>query len=242
MDNLTPNTKIITTPDRATDQTLQPIQAILAARFAVRKIGHQFTIRSARQSAQGCLPACPNRTEQTQNRPSAEVSNSNGIRNRTTFPPRFTPQSKQTQTRLAAAFRATLAEGPPAQTPNQYLVAGLRHPNRTNPNPPISRSSQAERPQEPDVFSTSLHPRTEQTQTPLEAAYCATQSEGPLNQNICSSLRHPNRTNPSSTTSRKLLNLNRSHSRTWPFSQLCAARTEQTQNPKPSSKASGETY
>ncbi len=39
MENLTPNTR--TTPDRDTDQTLQPIQAIFAFRFAVKKIGQQ---------------------------------------------------------------------------------------------------------------------------------------------------------------------------------------------------------
>ncbi len=201
MEHLTPNTR--TTPDLGSAQTLPPIQAIFAARFAAKKSGY----------------------------------------------PHHSP------------IRKAVGTG---------LLTSLSQSNKTNPKPAISRSPQAERHQEPDIFSTSLHPQSEQTQTPLAAAYYASPAKDPPDQYAVSGLRppdrtnpnapvrdtsqtekyqkrivistsdHSSRTNPSSATGRKLRNPNRRQSRNWPFSQLCAARTEQTQAPKPSSKASGK--
>ena len=131
MENQTPNTR--TTPDRDTDRTLPPIQAIFAARFAAKKFGQQHHTQILSQS------------------------------------------------------------------------------NRTKPKPAISRSPQAERHQEPDI-STSLYPRTEQTQTPLAAAYRAIQVEAPPDQSFVASLRHPNRTNPNPSGSRISRNSGRSSS------------------------------
>ena len=153
---------------------------------------NNITARSERQLAQGSLPACLNRTEQSQNRLSAEVPKPKGIRSQTS-PPRFTPEqnkpkplwqphiaqfrskllrinlsspacgtrTEQSQTPPAAANRAAQAEAPL----DQSLVSGLRHPNRTNPNPSGKDSGQAEKHQKtnrqpPHITS------TEQTQAP----------------------------------------------------------------------------
>ena len=142
MENQTPNTR--TTPDRDTDRTLPPIQAIFAARSAAKKFGQQHH----------------------------------------------------------SPIRKAVGTG---------LPTSLSQSNRTKPKPAICRSPQAERHQEPDI-STSLYPRTEQTQTPLAAAYRAIQVEAPPDQSFVASLRHPNRTNPNPSGSRISRNSGRSSS------------------------------
>ena len=100
--NLTPNTNTNTktTPDWGADHTLQPIQAIFAARFAVKKIGHQH-------------------------------------------------------------------HDPIRETVGTGLLASLSQSNRTNPKPTLSRSIQLQRHQEPDNFSTLLHPPIETNPNPF---------------------------------------------------------------------------
>ena len=141
MEHLTPNTR--TTPDRGADHTVQPIQAIFAARFVGKKFGY----------------------------------------------------------RHHSLVRKAVGIG---------LLANLSESNRTNPKPTISRSPRAERLQEPDIFSTPPHLQSEQTQTPLAAAYRATQAEAPLDQYAVAELRHANRTNPNPSGSRISSNSGRS--------------------------------
>ena len=119
MEHLTPNTR--TTPDRGADHTVQPIQAIFAARFVGKKFGY----------------------------------------------------------RHHSVVRKAVGIG---------LLANLSESNRTNPKPTISRSPRAERLQEPDIFSTPPHLQSEQTQTPLAAAYRATQAEAPPDQHAVAEL------------------------------------------------------
>ena len=137
MENLTPNTR--TTPDLGSAQTLPPIQAIFAARFAVKKFGHPHHSQIRKAVGTGLLTSLSqwNRTnpKPTISRsPQAERLQESDI---------FSTSLHPKQNKANPLYRPHIAQLSPKRlwipTPNQYAISGLRHSNRTNPKPTISR-------------------------------------------------------------------------------------------------------
>ena len=173
MENLTPNTR--TTPDRDTDQTLQPIQAIFAFRFAVKKIAqhHHGPIRKA--VGRGLLTSLcqsnrtnPNPTGSRVSRNSARRVSESRRRLRSAAPEQNKPKPHW-QPRIAQLSPQGLQINTPSPACGPRTEQTQTRPSEIQVKPKSIKNESSSPPQVT---------RTEQTQVPPPVANCATQTEG----------------------------------------------------------------
>ena len=233
MEHLTPNTR--TTPDRGLDRTLPPIQAIFAARFAAKKFGQRNHSLIGAAADTGLLTSLSQWNEKNPKPTISRSPQADRLQKSDIFSTSLNPKqnkAKPLSQRHIAQFRPKgLWLGLRPTAPEQNKPKPLRQPQIAQLRPKRLRIN---------TSSPACITRTEQTQTPPSELQVKPKSI--KKRIVIPTSCHQNRTNPSSATSRKLRNTNRWQSRNPPFSQHCATRTQQTQAPKPSSKAHEETY